>query len=146
MQKSSSLAPILSQLKLFHTLTHFLKTNFNVTSHLRLGLRSNVFPSRFPTHIVYIFMPPRHATYSVHLIFQIFVEGYKIRSSSLSKFHPPPSTSSALGPDIFTALFTYILSLCSLRMRDQVSYPYISNRKNYRMFSLLDMKLEDKRF
>ena len=46
--------PIQSQLDLIHTPTsHFLKINLNIILDLRLGLPSGLFPSGFPTKILY---------------------------------------------------------------------------------------------
>jgi len=57
----------------------------NETFHLHLCLLSGIFPSSFPTKILYPFViSPVHATYLAHLILLdlitpiIFVEAYKL--------------------------------------------------------------------
>jgi len=53
-----------------HTfLLYFTNTHSNIPSHLHLGLLSGLFPSGFPTKILYTFLiPPMHATCHTHLI------------------------------------------------------------------------------
>jgi hypothetical protein len=51
--KSPPLAPILSQINPVHATTFcFSKINFILSSHLRLGIPSDPFPSDFPTKIL----------------------------------------------------------------------------------------------
>jgi hypothetical protein len=60
--------------------------------HLCLRLQSSLFPSGFPTIILYIFLIYHmHATWPVHdlVTLLIFVEAYKLCSSSKFSLHPP---------------------------------------------------------
>ena len=77
-------------------------------SHLRLGLRSGLFPSDFHTKpCIHLSSPKIRATCSTHLIHlyfitqKIFGEEYRELSSSRCSFLHSPVTSSLLGPNIF---------------------------------------------
>jgi hypothetical protein len=51
------LVPFLSHMTAVHTLTpNFFKTHFISPSHLHLDLQSGVFPSGFPTEILYVWL------------------------------------------------------------------------------------------
>jgi hypothetical protein len=64
------LVPILSQINSVHTIPSYLsKIHFILSTHLRLGLLSDIFSSGFPTNILYAFLfVPIHATFPAQLI------------------------------------------------------------------------------
>jgi hypothetical protein len=68
--KSPPLVPILSQTNPVHTTLSFLsKIHFYIIHPLCLGLSSGLFPSGFPTNILYAFLlAPIRATCLAHLI------------------------------------------------------------------------------
>jgi hypothetical protein len=68
--KSPPTVPILSQINPIHTIPHYLsEIHFNIVAQLRLGLHSGLFPSGFPTNILYAFLfSPIRATCHPHLI------------------------------------------------------------------------------
>jgi hypothetical protein len=80
------LVPVLSHMNPVHTSPpHFPKIDFNITSHLCLGLERGLCPSDFPTKIVYIFLTSTmRATCPAHLVLldmitlTIFGEAYMI--------------------------------------------------------------------
>jgi len=126
--------PILTQINPAHTPTsHFLKIILILSSHLRLGLSSDLFPSVFPTKILYTPpFTPKRATCPAYLILLDFIiriilgEEYRSLSSSLCSFLNFPVTSSLLGPNILlSTLISDTLSLrSSLNVSDQVSHRY----------------------
>ena len=61
---------ILSQLDPLHTPPHptFWRSSLVLSSHLRLGLASGLFPSGFPTKTLYTPLPPISATEMYHKI------------------------------------------------------------------------------
>ena len=97
--------PILSYLHPVRTPTS-RRSVLIVSSHLRLGLPSDLLPSGFPTKTLYTPLPsPIHATFPAHLILDfltctILGEEYRLFSSSLCNFLRSPVTSSLLGPNI----------------------------------------------
>ena len=107
-----------------------------LSSHLRLGLLSGLFPSVFLTKPPYTPLPIR-ATFPAHLILLDFItltimgEEYTSLSSPLCSFLHSPVTSSLLGPNILlNTLFSHTLSLrSSLNVSDQVSHPYKTTGK-----------------
>ena len=129
-----------------------------LSSHLRLGLQSGLFPS-FPTKTLYMpFLSPIPATCLAYLILLYLIartvlgEDYRSLSSSFCSFLHSLVKSSLLGPNIpLNTLFSNSLSLrSSLNISDQVSHPYKTTVKIIDLyiliFKFLDSKLEDKRF
>ena len=100
-----------------------------LSSHLCLGLPSGLFPSGFPTKILYIspFSPIR-TTCPTHLILLDFItqtvlgEEYISLTSCLHSL----VTSSLFGPNILLTPYSQkTLSLCSsLNVSNQVSHPF----------------------
>jgi hypothetical protein len=129
--KGQPLDPILSQMNLVHTISsRFIVILF---SYLCLGLPNGLFPSDFPTKILYVFLISlMHATCAAHIILLdlitpiTFGEVYKLWSPSLCSLLQPPVPSSLLGPNVLLrTLFPNALSLCpSISVKDQVLHPY----------------------
>ena len=103
-----------------------------LSTHLRLGLPSGLFPSGFSSKILYTpLSSPIRATCPAHLILLDFItrtilgEEYKSFSSSLCNLLHSPDTSSLLGPNILlNTMFSNTLSFLSSRnVSDQVSHP-----------------------
>jgi hypothetical protein len=109
-----------------------------LSTHLRFGLPSGIFPSGLPTNSPYAFLfSPIRASCHVHPILFHFIfliilgEDYKLRSSSsCSLFHPPVTAFLLVRDILHSTLFSNILSLCSsLSVRDQISHPYTTTDK-----------------
>jgi hypothetical protein len=82
------------------------RIHFNISFHLRLGLSSSLFLSKFHTKILYSFLTcPMLSTCSAHLILLYFITlvvsgvSCKLWSSFLCSLLHPPATSSLLGSD-----------------------------------------------
>ena len=96
-----------------------------LSSRLRLGLPSGLFPSGFPTKTMYTpLLSPLRATCTTHLILLNFItrtildEQYKSLSFSLCSFPHSPVTSSLLGQNILLNTLRHEKSaLYSFRIR-----------------------------
>ena len=125
-----------------------------LSTHLRLGLPSGLFPSGFPTKTLHTSLSsPIRATFPAHLILLDFItrtilgEEYKSFSSSLCSLLHSPVTSSLLRPNILlNKMFSNTLSFLSSRnVNDQVSHPIQNNRQvrtadNLNLFNLKGTK------
>ena len=111
-----------------------------LSTHLRLGLPSGLFPPVSPTRP---YTPPYPHPFALHAqpisFFSIFItrtilgEEYKSFSSSLCNLLHSPVTSSLLGPNILlNIMFSNTLSFLSSRnVNDQVSHPHKTTGKHY---------------
>jgi hypothetical protein len=95
--------------------------HFNIILHLRVGLRSGVFPSGFSTK-TYI---PIHLIFFDLIFLIIFGEEYSLWSPSLCSFLQPPIISPLFSPNIHLSILCWnAFCLCSsLNVRNQVSHP-----------------------
>ena len=110
-----------------------------LSSHLRQGLPSCLFPSGFATKFLYTPLFPLRATCPTHLLLELInrISGEEYRSidrsidSSFRNILHSPVTPSPLGPNILlSTLFANNLSLrSSLSVSDQVSHPYNTTGK-----------------
>ena len=114
--------------------SHYPTSHFLIlSSQLRLGLPSGLFPSAFPTKTLYTpLLSSIRATCSAHFILLYFINGtilseqYRSFNYSLCSFLHSPATSSLLGSNnLLNTLFSENLSLSSSHnVSDQVSHPY----------------------
>jgi hypothetical protein len=114
-----------------HYHTTYLRSSL-ISSHLHSGPPCGLFPSEFPTKILYTFIIssmratwPSHLTLLDFVTVIIFREIYKLWSSLFCNVLQPPATSSLLGQNILlSTLFSDTLNLCSsLSVRGKVSHP-----------------------
>ena len=117
-----------------------------LSTHLRLGLPSGLFPSGFPTKNLYTpLSSPICTTCPTHLILLDFMtrtilgEEYKSFSSSLCNLLHSPITSSLLDSNILlNTMFSNTLSFLSSRnVSDQASHPYKTTGKIIVLYILI---------
>ena len=131
-----------------------------LSSHLRLGLPSVLFPSEFPTKTLHTpLLSPIRATCSAQFILLDFItrtilgEEYRSFSSSLCSFLHSPVTSSLLGPNTYFPQHLFLrhpqpafLPQCQrpsfkpIQKTGRITVLYIL------LFKCLDRKLDDKTF
>ena len=103
-----------------------------LSSRLRLGLSSGLFPSGFPTRMscarIISFIRATCANRLIHPDLAtriVFGEEYKSWSTSSCNFRGAPRTPSLVGPNAFlSTLLLNIQSVFSFSVRDRVAHPY----------------------
>jgi hypothetical protein len=156
--KSPPLVPILSQINSAHTIRPIsLRSILILSTNLRLGLPSGLFPSGFPTNVLYAFLfSPICATCAAHLILLdlIFLINYVSRGVQVMKLlimqfsrisHHFISLQTKYSPQHI--VLKHPQSMFPLNVRDQVSHPYRTTGKiivlYIQIFTFLDSIWED---
>ena len=129
----------------------FWRSILILSTHLRLGLPSGLFPFSFPTNTLYTPLSSHiRATCPAQLILLDFItrtilgEEYKTFSSSLCSLLHSPVTSSLLGPNILLntmfsntlSIFSYSQTPSTFFLNLRKSYLRITHRNRPRQFSV----------
>ena len=139
--------PILSHINPVHAL-HPTSSRFVriLSSHLRVGLPCGLFPSGFPTNILYAPpLSPIRATLHAPLILHNLTtrttrgEQYRSVSSSLCSFLHSTVTSSLFGPNIL--LNTLLSNILSLRSPSMWATKFHTHTKNRHIYSSVNLNL-----
>jgi hypothetical protein len=110
----------------FHQCCFNSRSILILSTHICLGLPSGLLPSRFPTHILYLFLFSIRATCPAHIFLLAVIilitlgEQYK-RNSSLCSFLHPPITSKLFGLIVLAYCITHSLKRAKSFLRNQVT-------------------------
>jgi hypothetical protein len=146
--KNPLMDPVLSQVNPVHTtLSYFSKIHLILTSHLRLGLPSSLFPSGFP-HACYMPWPSRHPLLNhynyIWRIVQV-VKHLKVHISPTPPLlHPSTVLIFSSAPSSQIPLMYVISLILETKFHNQtkckIMVLYIT------IFTFFDSRREDKRF
>ena len=130
--------------------SYLLEICLILSTHLRLGLPSGLFPSGFPTKTLYTPSPHPYAPHAKPFSFfsisssaQYWVSSTNhLAPSSLCSLLHSTVTSSLLGPNILlNTMFSNTLSFLSSRnVSDQVSHPYKTTGKIVVLYEMIKKK------
>jgi hypothetical protein len=122
-----ALVPILYQINpIYTTPSYLLKSILILSTHLRLGLPSGLFPSGFLTNILYEFLFSPSLFFLDLIVLFILSKEHQLWVTSLRNFLQSPVTSSLFRTNIhLSTMFSHSLSLCSsINAKDHVLSPY----------------------
>jgi hypothetical protein len=109
--KSPPLVPILSPINPVYTTQSYLRSILILSTHLHLGLPSGLFPSGFPTNILYAFLFSPHSCYMPRPSYPPWLDHSNYRKIRLLvQCHPCPNW-----PPVLPLNLTYIF-ICLWQM------------------------------